>query len=240
MANPNLIYLQTTAMTEPVYLAFFIWAVVYFSEFVLASRSGQTGSAELLKCGLCLAAACLTRYDGWFLAAITGATALAVFLRSKPGKPANWRGLTKFALIAAAAPVLWITYNAVVYRNPLEFANGPYSAKAIERRTSAPGSAPHPGTRNLPEAATYFLKAGELTMLESNWHRLWVMGYVAAGLLAAAVQVERILSPVRRNVRLFKAKLFALIEEHLAPHKAAVVALTSTESPNHADVPAAA
>src|ERR1700746_2044373 len=28
--NPNLIYLQTTAMTEAVYLPFFIWAVVFF------------------------------------------------------------------------------------------------------------------------------------------------------------------------------------------------------------------
>src|SRR5271169_7181879 len=33
-ANPNLIYLQTTAMTESLYLALFVWAVVYFSELV--------------------------------------------------------------------------------------------------------------------------------------------------------------------------------------------------------------
>src|SRR5579863_741061 len=32
-ANPNLIYLQTTAMTESLYLALFIWTVVHFSEF---------------------------------------------------------------------------------------------------------------------------------------------------------------------------------------------------------------
>ena len=31
-ANPNLIYMQTTAMGESLYLALFIWAVVYFSE----------------------------------------------------------------------------------------------------------------------------------------------------------------------------------------------------------------
>src|SRR5579871_4722427 len=31
-ANPNLIYLQSTAMGESLYLAFFIWAVVYFTE----------------------------------------------------------------------------------------------------------------------------------------------------------------------------------------------------------------
>src|SRR5690348_11458987 len=31
--NPNLIYMQATPMTESLYLAFFVWAVVYFSEF---------------------------------------------------------------------------------------------------------------------------------------------------------------------------------------------------------------
>src|SRR5258708_40361486 len=59
--NPNLIYMQTTAMGEALYLAFFIWAVVYFSEFVRGEEKALT------KCGLCLVAACLTRYDGWFL-----------------------------------------------------------------------------------------------------------------------------------------------------------------------------
>src|ERR1700746_1263221 len=31
-ANPNLLYVQSTAMTEPLYMALFIWAVVYFAE----------------------------------------------------------------------------------------------------------------------------------------------------------------------------------------------------------------
>src|SRR5215471_368063 len=31
--NPNLIYMQATAMTEALYLACFVWTVVYFSEF---------------------------------------------------------------------------------------------------------------------------------------------------------------------------------------------------------------
>jgi hypothetical protein len=83
-------------------------------------------------------------------------------------------GLRKLVLIAAAAPVFWLTYNAVVYRNPLEFANGPYSAKAIERRTATPGTPPHPGADNLPMAASFFLKSAELNILLSNWHRLWL------------------------------------------------------------------
>src|SRR3984957_9083268 len=63
-ANPNLIYLQITAMTEAVYLALFIWAVAYFSEFLQESSRGaqDAASSSLTKCGLCVAAACLPRY----------------------------------------------------------------------------------------------------------------------------------------------------------------------------------
>jgi hypothetical protein len=166
LCNPNLIYLQTTAMTEPLYLAFFIWAVVYFSEFV---RAGDGKS--LLKCGWCLAAASLTRYDGWFLA---GVIATVVLGRAITQKPVARRTLIKFLLLAAAGPVLWLAYNAAVYRNPLEFANGPYSAKAIEQRTSTPGGPPHPGTGNLAVAASYFLKSAELNLAQGNWHRIWL------------------------------------------------------------------
>src|ERR1700719_1166561 len=38
-ANPNLIYMQATAMGESLYLAFFIWAVVFFVEYARGSAS---------------------------------------------------------------------------------------------------------------------------------------------------------------------------------------------------------
>src|SRR5208282_6456119 len=43
-ANPNLIYLQTTAMGEALYLAFFIWSVVYFSESIHGDTKAMTKS----------------------------------------------------------------------------------------------------------------------------------------------------------------------------------------------------
>src|ERR1700740_1948344 len=46
-ANPNLIYMQATAMGEAIYLAFFIWSVVYLAEFV------RGDGRALTKCGLC-------------------------------------------------------------------------------------------------------------------------------------------------------------------------------------------
>src|SRR5882724_10260106 len=75
--NPNVIYLQTTAMTEPVYLALFIWTVVFFTDAIRGCAAGETRKANssLVNCGFCLFGACLTRYDGWLLAAVVVATA---------------------------------------------------------------------------------------------------------------------------------------------------------------------
>lgn len=176
--NPNLIYLQATALTEPLYLALFVWALVYFSDFVQESgTSGEkaralTVSSPLVKCGFCLAAACLTRYDAWFLAIAIGVAALLVALRAKQRGVAPIRGLKKFVLLSAAAPILWLAYNAIVYRNPLEFANGPYSAKAIEQRSPAMS---HPGAHDLQTAFSYFLKSAELNLAAAGWQKVWLL-----------------------------------------------------------------
>jgi hypothetical protein len=176
-ANPNLIYMQSTAMGESLYLAWFIWAGVYFAEFV---EHGIKASSSLTKCGLCLAAACLTRYDGWFLVGVLvlGSWIISAYPRkaSENGAPRLFIApsrmqLVKFILMAAAGPVFWLAYNAAVYRNPLEFANGPYSARAIEQKTATV----NPAKGNLWTAGSYFLKAAELNVAESSWQgRLWL------------------------------------------------------------------
>jgi hypothetical protein len=186
-ANPNLIYMQTTAMGEALYLALFIWAVVYCREFVGGDRKALT------KCGLCLAAACLTRYDGWFLAASLAATVVLFYLLApnvSAPRAAAFRfpraAVVKFVCMVAAAPLLWFAYNGIVYRNPLEFANGPYSAKAIERRTENAGNRGHPGSGNLVLAGMYFLKSAEVNLAENEWlQRAWIL-LAVGGVIAAA------------------------------------------------------
>jgi hypothetical protein len=179
-ANPNLMYMQSTAMGEAIYLAFFIWAVAYFSEWVRGTR------AALTRCGLCLAGACLIRYDGWFLvtAIVVVIVVRAVFRKdSEASKPAvgTRRELARFVLITAAAPTLWLAYNAIVYRNPLEFANGPYSAKAIERKTQNLTNPGHPGSGNPLLAGRFFVKAAENNVASNEWlQRGWVLLLIAA------------------------------------------------------------
>ncbi len=207
-ANPNLIYMQATAMTESLYLALFIWAVVYFAEFIRKSspagatqlspalqhgvgpkklsksrRDDPTPPRSLVPCAACLAAAELTRYDSWFLAGVMGAAVVLLALRRREDR-ALLRNAAKFLLGIAVVPVLWLAYNAAVYGNALAFANGPYSAKAIEQRVAAPNPALH----HAAVAALYFLKSAQLILANGNWGRFWL----AAALLAVAIGVWKL------------------------------------------------
>jgi hypothetical protein len=239
-ANPNLIYMQATAMTESVYLALFIWAVVYFAEFLRAlkeralkennrrknehtdepesgpdgresgpgERASSPGGANqlspalhrgvgqeelsksrrddpvlahtLTRCAWCLAGAELTRYDGWFLAGVTGTAVAVIALRSWQNRTLR-RVAAKFLLGIAVVPVLWLVYNGAVYGNALDFANGPYSAKAIEQRVGAPNPALH----HAGVAAIYFLKSAQLNLANGNWGRFWLAAAFVALVIAA-------------------------------------------------------
>jgi len=66
-----------------------------------------------------------------------------------------------FTALLIAAPSLWLAYNAKQFGDPLDFIRGPYSARAIEAKTTPPGSRAHPGSHNMRVAAIYFLKAAE-------------------------------------------------------------------------------
>jgi hypothetical protein len=167
--NPNLIYMQATAMTESLYLALFIWAAVYFSEFVRQARE-QTELARksLLKCGLAVSAAMWVRYDGWFLAAVI-AVAVAIVLWRLPSivRPLQV-GLAGFLLLTGITGGLFLVYNQFAYGNALEFANGPYSARAIQERSKTPTMPTYPG-ENSPRVATLqFLKVSRLNVAEGR------------------------------------------------------------------------
>jgi hypothetical protein len=196
--NPNLIYTQTTAMTEPLYMALFVWAVVFFSEFVQAARAEIPirANRSLTKCALCVSAAELTRYDGWFLAAaLTGALVIGAWIgfgNLRSGRSRVRVAVRKFLLIVSVAPIIWLAYNGIVYRNPLEFANGPYSARAIEERTSVPGFPPRPGYHNPVRAGQYFVKCAELNVAEGALQKFWVAAAVIGTVLAIAIDTRLI------------------------------------------------
>ncbi|HYL15926.1 MAG TPA: hypothetical protein VEV41_23010 [Terriglobales bacterium] len=200
-ANPNLMYLQTTAMTESIYLALFVWAIVFFREWLQSVRAADFelpayASRSLVRCGLCLAGAEFTRYDGWFTGAVLAGAALLAAMREgrisfRGGSERLRRDIRNFLLITAAIPVFWLAYNGIIYRNPLEFATGPYSARAIERRTAEPGFPPHPGSHNVRSATQYFVKSAESNLAEGNWQKAWLVLAIVGTLLTLVLDSRR-------------------------------------------------
>jgi hypothetical protein len=220
--NPNLLYLQTTAMTEPLFLCEVIWAVVFLVEWRAAfngelesartsfgpasaphSAPAQTGlrgplaasirrsmrdastgrrgnwlpaayeqpatessifgavsSRFMAAIAAVLVAAIFTRYDGWIIACIAWCgIGFALWIYRRLGSPAFWL----LTLPVVAAPILWFAYNSVCFHDWLYFARGPFSAKAIELRTSAPGAWPlHPGWHDLWVSLLFYLKVSQL------------------------------------------------------------------------------
>ncbi len=187
--NPSLLYLSTTAMTEPLYLAEMVWAVVLLVEIAEALRvatdKSELRAAQLIRyLGLVLVAAVFTRYDGWIYAALSWLAATVLVRGARKWRsPASgaWILLT---VMVAAAPLLWIAYNAKQFHDPFDFLRGPYSARAIEIRTTPPGASHYPGWHNMRISSTYFLKTAQLDAAWAPIGKLLVLITVLGGLVA--------------------------------------------------------
>lgn len=176
--NPNLLYLQATPMTEPVFLAAFM-AMLYFTIRFRATQSW----AAVVGAGLASFAASLSRYEGWFLIPFV---AIYFAVASKR------RGLVTALIyggLASVGPLFWLAHNWWLYGNPLEFYNGPFSAMAIYHRALDQHLAPYPGDHDWAKAIRYFSADARLC---AGWGTVLA---AAAGLLAFAVNRKRLLWP---------------------------------------------
>ena len=147
--NPNMLYLQSTPMTEPVFaaaLAALLWATVRYRE--------SPSAAALLAMAAASNAAALTRYEGWFLIPFV---AVYVLIASRKKSHA-----IVFAVLAALGPLAWLAHNQYYYNNPLEFYNGEYSSGAIYARQLAQGVARYPGDHDWRKTFEYYFAAVKL------------------------------------------------------------------------------
>jgi Dolichyl-phosphate-mannose-protein mannosyltransferase len=141
-SNPNVLYLQSTPMTEPLFWAS-LMAVLYFTVRFRDSQSwgAVCGAAVTVLCGT------LARYEAWFLIPF-----VALFVLISARRPRFFKAVV-FAAIACLGPLYWLGHNWWCCSNVLDFYNGPYSAKAIQ------GAAHYPGAGEWGKAWLYFRTA---------------------------------------------------------------------------------
>jgi hypothetical protein len=149
--NPNLLYLQSTPMTETVMLAA-LMALLYFTVLFRETQS----FAAVVGVAVASMAASMARYEGWFVIPFVAIYLLIV------GRKHRFAAALLFSALAALGPLYWLGHNWWIYSNPLEFYNGPYSPMSIYRRALAQNMAPYPGDHNWITAAHYFLTAVRL------------------------------------------------------------------------------
>jgi len=140
--NANLLFLATTAMTEALFLALFVWAVVATMEGVAALRAGnaRVTNGRMILAGLMVLGMVFTRYDGWIVgAAVWVCFAWTVWKCSAEMARRVMPVFVVFTVMCAGGPLLWFWYNAHFEHDWLDFMRGPYSAAQIERRTAPPG-----------------------------------------------------------------------------------------------------
>jgi hypothetical protein len=138
--NPNMLYLQSLAMTE----AIFACAVLLTLYATLREKAWLAG--------LGLLAGTLTRYEGWILIPFV---VLYFFWRDR------WAGIA-VGLIASVGPLYWLGHNYVFHGDALDFYRGVGSAKWIYEQGLAKGYGPAPTEGHPLVAAQYYGVASRL------------------------------------------------------------------------------
>lgn len=165
--NPNVLYIGTTAMTEPLFLSELIWSIVLLLEWRDALDGAQHRARKLLwLLTAVLVASVYSRYDGWLLGFAIWLMMAAALWKRKSLFNARF---TAASLVLAVAPVLWLVWNAALYHDPLDFLRGQYSAAAIEARTSHGLIPPHPGWHNPWEALLFYGKDVQMLAGTGRW-----------------------------------------------------------------------
>ena len=184
--NPNLLYLATTAMTEPLFLALLIWTTLLTVECVDAIRAAEQARAarRMVWLGVLIFAAVFTRYDGWVQGAAAWCVVAWTLGRAGAMRRRVGAAFAVFTLLAIAGPVLWLGYNQHFYHDPLDFLRGPYSAPAIEKRTSPPGSKHYRGWHSVGWALLFYTRTAQV--VAAAWETgFTVMAAAVAGLWIA-------------------------------------------------------
>lgn len=150
IGNPSLLYLQTTAMTEPLLLAFLTASVAWLDRWWL----DPLDTRALRWAGIAAALAVGSRYDGWLYMAV--ATPMVLW-RARSLRPA-WA----FALFPALIVLAWLGYNWHYFGDPLEFQRGIWSAASQQASLAERGLLPTKGHPLL--SLGYYLGAVALTV----------------------------------------------------------------------------
>lgn len=137
--NLNIIYLQSTAMTELLLIATMTAGV-----YELINFHKEETILHLVKSAFWIMLSTLIRYDGWFL--FFYSAMLIVLYAFRKQKWSFWSSFKMaegmfilFCTLGGFGIFLWVLWNLMIFGDPLYFAFGPYSAHAQQSQLETAG-----------------------------------------------------------------------------------------------------
>lgn len=147
--NPNILYLQTTPLSELVFICTMIAACYYILAWAQDGRTGQ-----LIPAAAAAFLTTLARYDGWAMClAFFGLVLLISFIKRQRFAQVQ-ANVIIFGGLGALGIALWCLYCGLIFGDPLYFQHGRFSSEASQRPLLEAGQlfAYH----NLGEAIRYY------------------------------------------------------------------------------------
>lgn len=132
-SNLNILYLQSTAMTELLLIALTTVASYSLLNYFLNNKI-----VDLVKSGFWIMLSTLTRYDGWLLLALSAGLITGRVYLQKGYKAAEGIFLM-FCTLAGLGVILWLLWNQLIFKDFLYFALGPYSARSQQKQLEEAG-----------------------------------------------------------------------------------------------------
>jgi hypothetical protein len=117
--NPNILYFQTTPMSEQLYITFFSLAIYYLVKWNITKTT-----KDVFLAGVFTAMASCTRYDGWTFAL---AAVVIIFIISVYSKQRFIKTIFFYFFPTAIIIIWWLVHNYIYYSDPLEFMRGQFS-----------------------------------------------------------------------------------------------------------------
>jgi hypothetical protein len=126
--NPNILYVGITAMTEALFMLFFVASAYYFQKWYFMNSNHRTNNS-LLYSAIFVSLATLCRYEAWFLPLLLISVVIAVTSKSK-GRFSNRTITILISIVSLSGVAAWLTHNEYQYGNILEFSNAQYYSAA--------------------------------------------------------------------------------------------------------------
>ncbi len=184
--NINILYLQSTAMTELMLIGTMTAGCYYFLLWYK-----RESIIYLVQSAFWIMLSTLVRYDGWFLFFLATVLIIGHVWHTKGYKTTEGTVIL-FCTLGGLGVMLWLLWNALIFKDPLYFAFGPYSAHSQQLQLEGAGVLPTKWNW-LPSAKVYFYamayNVGAFTMVLGflGAIALWLNKKVSSGVRVASV-----------------------------------------------------